>query len=240
MHIIYLDHSGDQDDADQHHFVLAGISVFERQTHWLSQAVDQVAARFNAADPQAIEIHASPMRSGRDRWRKYAVKDRIQALVDCYKIIASSIDSTVLFGAAIEKSPAVVDDVVSSAFEHVCSRFDSHLKRLHKSRNTQRGIIVFDEASYERTIQNLATDFKNIGRSWGVTHNLSEVPLFLDSKASRLVQLADLVAFAIYRNVEKADSQFYDIISHRFDRQGSSARGFFYKPANPPPFKLEP
>ena len=59
--------------------------------------------------------------------------------------------------------------------------------RLHKANDTQRGIIIFDKATYKSTIQNLATDFRTIGHEWGVVRNLSEVPLFLDSKASRLV-----------------------------------------------------
>jgi hypothetical protein len=54
--------------------------------------------------------------------------------------------------------------------------------------------------------------------AWGVVTNLSEVPLFMDSKASRLVQLADLVAFSLYRYYEAQDSRFIDIIQGRFDK----------------------
>jgi hypothetical protein len=37
MYLLYLDHAGAVEDPAQKHFVLAGISVFERQTYWLSQ-----------------------------------------------------------------------------------------------------------------------------------------------------------------------------------------------------------
>ena len=63
----------------------------------------------------------------------------------------------------------------------------------------------------------LAIDFRSVGHTWGVVTNLSEVPLFLDSKASRLVQLADLVAFSLYRYHEAQDNRFIDIIQERFD-----------------------
>lgn len=56
--------------------------------------------------------------------------------------------------------------------------------------------MIFDKSTYEETIQNLATDFRTVGHQWNVIANLAEVPLFLDSKASRLIQLADLVAYA--------------------------------------------
>lgn len=74
--------------------------------------------------------------------------------------------------------------------------FNRYLKRLHRGGQTQRGIIVFDKATYETDIQSLATDFRKFG--WGVIHNLCEVPLFLDSKASRLVQAADLIWYALF------------------------------------------
>jgi hypothetical protein len=65
MHLLYLDHAGAVEDPSQKHFVLAGISVFERQTYWLSHELDEIAARFNPADPPAVELHGSPMHGGR-------------------------------------------------------------------------------------------------------------------------------------------------------------------------------
>lgn len=53
----------------------------------------------------------------------------------------------------------------------------------------------------------------------------AEVPLFLDSKASRMIQLADLVAYSIYRNYEHKDSQFFELFAARFDRVGKNVHG---------------
>jgi hypothetical protein len=75
MYLLYLDHAGAIEDPGQHHFVLAGISVFERQTYWLAQQLEQIAARFNPADPFSIELHGSPMHGGRSEWRKFPVLD---------------------------------------------------------------------------------------------------------------------------------------------------------------------
>lgn len=58
---------------------------------------------------------------------------------------------------------------------------------------------------------------------------LSEVPLFLDSKASRLIQLADLVAYAMFRKYEHGDDDFYSIIQDRFDRVGGIQHGLYEK-----------
>ncbi len=64
MHLLYADESGSISDPGQRHFVLAGISVFEREPHWIEQELDKIAARFDPKQPHSIELHGSPMRTG--------------------------------------------------------------------------------------------------------------------------------------------------------------------------------
>jgi hypothetical protein len=103
--------------------------------------------------------------------------------------------------------------------------FDYYLTRLHKSGDTQRGLIIFDKSTYESTIQSLASDFRTIGHKWGLIRNFSEVPLFLDSKASRLTQLADIIAHITFRHFEKGDSALFSLIQSRFDAEGGIVHG---------------
>lgn len=105
--------------------------------------------------------------------------------------------------------------------------------RMHKRGDTQRGIVVFDKASYETTIQSLATDFRTLGHGQGIIRNLAEVPLFLDSKASRLIQAADLIAYGIFRYFEKGDDRFFPLIEPRFHRVGVVVHGFTHVKAIP-------
>jgi Protein of unknown function (DUF3800) len=59
----------------------------------------------------------------------------------------------------------------------------------------------------------------------GLLTSLIKVPLFLDSKASRLIQLADLIAYAVFRHFEKGDNRFFPIIEPRFDSEGGVVHG---------------
>jgi hypothetical protein len=59
--------------------------------------------------------------------------------------------------------------------------------------------------------------------------NLAEVPLFLNSKASRLIQLADLVAYTIFKAYEMKDCQFFNLIVNRIDSDGGIQHGIFEK-----------
>lgn len=67
MYLLYADESGTPGGADQEHFILAGITVFERKAHWLSLEMDKIAARFNPENPNGVELHGNTMFAGRKR-----------------------------------------------------------------------------------------------------------------------------------------------------------------------------
>jgi hypothetical protein len=154
--------------------------------------------------------------------------DRLAAICEALEVVAQSHPSNRVFGVAVRKATLSPKDPVEYAFEQLCSRFDMYLMRLHRSGDTQRGIIIFDKSAHETLIQRLAQDFRQIGHNWGKVRNLAEVPVFLDSRASRLLQLADLIAYAIYRKFEANDSRFFDIIHHRFDFEGGVIHGLYH------------
>ncbi len=227
MHLLYCDESGSTHDPHQRCFILAGMSIFERQGFWLANELDSIASRFNPADPGSVELHGSPMFSGRGVWRHFPKSDRIQAIESALTVFKNSHESNRLFLCAINKAKVSPRDPVLVAFEQLASRFDQYLMRLHKRGDTQRGLIIFDKTSYESTLQNLATDFRTYGHTWGVLRNLAEVPLFIDSRASRLTQLADLIAYATFKNYEHGDSDLFSIIQGRLDTDGGIVHGLY-------------
>lgn len=227
MNLLYADESGTVSDPKQTHFVLAGISVFERQCFWIDSKLDEIAARFDPADPNAVELHGSPMMNGRKFWRQFSLPKRIDAIKDALHVLADSHISNRIFACVVRKKLISPKDPVEFAFEQLASRFDYFLRRLHKSGDSQRGIIIFDKSTYETTIQNLATDFRKIGHTWDILRNLAEVPLFIDSRASRLIQLADLIAYSLFRKYEQNDDQFFSIIEHRIDNDSGQVHGLF-------------
>lgn len=232
LHLFYVDESGSVADPSQKYFVLAGVAIFERKTHWVEQDLNAIATKFNAVNPHNIELHGSPMRSGRDGWKAHPLADRLAAIKDALQHgVANHHPKGVrLFGAVVNKAALAGDDPVVHAFEQITSRFDMFLRRLYaKHSDPQRGIMVFDKSSTEQRIQTLAREFKYTGHSWGTTQNYAEVPLFLDSRASRLIQLADLVAYALFRYYEHGDNSFYDVIKNCFDAEGGVNHGLYVR-----------
>ncbi|WP_072623252.1 DUF3800 domain-containing protein [Spirulina major] len=225
MYLLYVDESGSVHDPNQHFFVLAGFCTFERQGYWIAQELDKIAARFDPADPASMELHGNPMLKGKGRWRGHPKEERERAMEDALQVLTASHPSNRAFASVVLKSSVSPQDPVEVAFEQIASRFDRYLIRLHKKGDTQRGIIIFDKSTYETTIQTLATDFRTVGYTWGVIRNFSEVPLFLDSKASRLIQLADLIAYATFKKYEQNDERYFSIIKPRFDAEGGIVHG---------------
>ncbi|MBI4081293.1 MAG: DUF3800 domain-containing protein [Candidatus Lambdaproteobacteria bacterium] len=228
MHLLYADDSGTTTDASQRHFVLAGVSIFERQGHWLAEELRKIVAPFRPDDPDSVELHGSPMLNGRGLWRGFPLPERISAIKNALTFLARSHPSNRVFAAAIRKASVSPDDAVRIAFEQLSSRFDMYLMRLHRKGDTQRALIIFDKSAHELLIQGLARDFCSSGHTWGKLRNLVDVPVFLDSRASRLLQLADLIAYAVFRRYETNDRQFFDIIEHRFDSEGGIIHGLYH------------
>lgn len=144
---------------------------------------------------------------------------------DALSVLTASHRGNVAFAVVVDKAAVSPSDPVEVAFGQITTRFDKSLGRMHKRGNTQRGLILFDKSVHEASLQKMAHEFRTIGHQWGVLRNLSEVPVFIDSKASRLIQLADLIAYAVFRKWEKSDDRFYPIIADRFDREGSVVHG---------------
>lgn len=232
MHLLYADESGSIPNPDQAYFVLSDLSVFERTGHWIEQEINRILRRFSPLDPYQIELHGAPMRFGAEGWELHPFRDRIQAQIDILRTCVCNRHprDLRLFGTVIRKAAVPGQDVAEIAFEQLCSRFDHYLARLYRqSKSPERGLILFDKSATERRIQTLARDFKYEGYTWGRTRNYAEVPVFLDSKASRLLQLADLVSYAIFRYFERGDDLLYREIEHCFDAEGGVTHGLYVR-----------
>lgn len=229
MYLLYLDDAGSPGNASESFFVLAGVCVFERQVHWIERDLERAIDQVFPGAARSIELHASRIRSGDKRWRGVAREQRQGLLKEAARALHRADSSkTRLFGAAICKEKAQGQDPVMLAYEQVVSRFDQFLGRLHRTGDTHRGLVIFDESTYESDLQRVTASYRDEGHRWGQLRNIVEVPLFVDSRASRLVQLADLVAYGTYRFFEKNDRELFNLIEPHFDREGGVRHGLFF------------
>ncbi len=234
--ILYIDGSGSVSNPNDRHFVLAGVAVFERQIYHLITELDKVVGSFGLGAVDQVELHGSPMYNGKGSpWKSLPQRSiRESMILSALGVLDRASRSTRAFGVAVEKTAVAPDDPVERAFEEICNRFNLYLDRNYRMRgrrdaDKQKGLIVMDQSHYEQPLQALSKEFRLTGTRWGNLRNIGEVPLFIPSRASRLVQLADLVAFAMWRKYEYQDGRFFDPIIPKFDAAGGVLHGLVHK-----------
>jgi len=227
MHMLYVDESGgdDHSSADRH-FVLGGISAFERTPYHLSADVEEIQKEFFPSVTDPIEFRASAIWNGNgEPWNSMARPERMKIMRAIYRLLARSSKGVVLFGIAMHKPDFPRVSPIQRTCEEMAGHFDAYLQALEIEQDKQRGLMIFDQSRHEKTVQALLRQYRTTGASFGVVRHMAEVPLFTDSKITRMLQLADFVAYAIYRRYESSDAQFFDMILPRFSEAGGVLHG---------------
>ncbi len=235
MYLLYLDESGDPNNTPgDENFVLGGIAVFERQTFWLSQQVDGIEkSRLPDTGKSPIEFHASEIARGASSpWNQLSPSERNEILNSLCSVISDSDERIALFATVVHRSSLSGTDPVARAFDDITSRFDLFLKRKHAFGDTQRGLIILDKTREEKRLQTLLNAYRKEGGPFGRLVNFADVPFFTDSTSSRLVQLADLIAWATFRRYERGDSRYFDRLIGRFDSEEGRIHGLSHVTLN--------
>ncbi len=230
MHLLYLDDSGSATNPKEQYLVLGGLSVFEAQSHWITQELDRLAEDINPVDPHSVEFHASEIFSRRTQPWKHLSRDEARGTIkSVLAVLAEAYDTARAFACVVHKASFPNQDPMEIAFEDLCSRFDRYLQRLRADGDKQRGLVILDKSAHETTLQRMSVGFRTLGTRWGVIRHLADTPLFVDSRASRVIQLADHVAYAVFRRYQSGDTQYLDRIGHKFDSEDGIVHGLAHK-----------
>ena len=234
MHLLYIDDSGSVGNPEDEYFILGGVAVFERGIYHAIKALDDVVESYQLGGScHDIELHGTDMYGGRTLpWRPIKRAEREKMIGDALGVIQTQRNAMRLFGVAVHKASIAPRDPIEFAFEEICNRFNLFLARTNnrdtRSSQAQRGMVIMDEMRHEQPLQALARHFRLNGTRWGALRNMAEVPLFVDSRASRLVQLADLVAYALWRRYASKDGRFFDPLVQYFDNEGGVIHGLVH------------
>jgi hypothetical protein len=228
---LYLDESGNENDPADKHFVLAGAAVFERTTYFLSRDIEQIQTKHFPGSPP-IPFHGSAIRSGKGFWRKVEPDQRDAVITDLSAVIAGQPPATVvLFGAVIEKSSQLWGEkAIERATEEVTRRFDVFLMRRFQEEDNdpQRGLLIFAEGRFHTRARIWVQGFRELGTRWGGLRNLSDIPYFVSMSETRLLQVADFVAHALFLLYERRDATLIRPILRRFHYQDGVLHGLVH------------
>lgn len=229
MYLLYLDDSGSIPNGREKVFVLGGVIVPEEKRFWINKHLDELAAEIDPANPLGVEFHACDIFSGRkDPWKAICEKEkRIDIIKSVLQVCKR--ENLISLATVIDKDSMRQDDILSRAFEDIVSRFQLFLTMKHKeTHQNTHGLIIFDKSSSEKPIQQLAREFRHQGTSFRNITAIQEVPLFVDSRASRAIQLADNIAYAIFREYNARDLTYTDVFRAQFciDRNSPTSKSY--------------
>jgi len=237
MHILYVDMSGGVNDPKDKHFIMAGVAVRENAIFHVIKELDDKVKNSALNLPPDIELHGVEILRGKKFWRHIEVADRIAFYKDCLSIFhGQSRQNLRCFGIVAEKAALDSFDIPEYCFEQICSRFNRYLQRLFLHSQRQRnksgahkGLLIVDESRYAGMFRNLAIRYRVNGTSWGALRNLAEIPLFAPSEATRLLQLADLVSYALWQRFERKDDQYFKTFVSAFDYDAGVTHGLVHQ-----------
>lgn len=164
-------------------------------------------------------------------------EDRKAAVKKIAEVIASW-EFANLFAECIDKiyfNPAKTGrSIDEQAFEQIVSRFEQYVAKVAPPHNgMHHAILVHDNnQTVARKHTELMRSFHASGTKWTNLKHIVETPFFVDSSLTRMVQMADVCAWAIRRYCENGEEEIFNIIYKRAHRVWSKNVGVRHFTAN--------
>lgn len=222
MYLLYIDESGDlENPAD--HFVVGGLAVHESRVRALNRTIDGIATRHLHFH---LELHAQWIRAGKGPWGSIPKHVKASLLREIPTTLGRFSRGTDFALFAVVRAPEAVPaaDPLERSFEELLLRFTQMLIR----HGPDHGIVIADKAKYEHVLQPIVQHWRTSGTRFSRLGRLAEVPLFIDSRASRLTQAADFVAHGVYRHYAHGDSSLFTPMLNGFDFDGGVRHGLVH------------
>jgi len=199
---------------------LGGVAVFEGELNRLAEGVEEIQKRFFPAISVPINFHASHIHAGRGRFRKMPKENRVQLMQSIYGVIADvKWPGLVSFATAIDISWVEPGkDACMKAFEEICRTFNGFLMRQYQRGKPDKGLLILDPSGRETRYRQCIADYRAHGTSWGYIGNIVDIPYFARSKETRMMQLADFCAYAVFHHYERDIHEFFNMIHPQFPR----------------------
>ena len=237
LYLCFVDESGSHGTSPV--LVVGGIIIHEEDVWHLQQRLDTFLFRKLHAlghDHTEFELHGSEIRRGGKQWDKVDQPDRRRILSGAFGALAgyAPVNPDLpwrLIGAVMERDPARQK---LRAYELITKKFDDFVYRISNQGLQQRGLIIHDHSGIEGTLQNWTNQWRVASSSLGQLRNLADVPLFADSRASRALQAADLVAYALYRYYSRPgpgntpDGYYMRHLWQQFDAEDGHMHGLIH------------
>lgn len=221
MHILYLDESGGPNSWNvQRNFVLGGVAIHEGQIYSLTKELNDLQEKYFPGIRIPIEFHVTPIRDGRGpHFNKFSRETREQMIDDVYHIMQKShFPNLIAFATSLDIS--AVDNptqVCRDCFEDVCQHFNLFLYNQYRKGIMSKGLLIIDRGREKQYLHHFG-EFKKSEKVETYLGNIVDIPYFAACRETRMLQLADFCANAVFRYFESGITYEFEKIVHLFYR----------------------
>jgi hypothetical protein len=227
MYLLYIDESGDPYSwrTGQQYFCLGAVAIHEGQVTTLTEKLRGIQESYLPGLAFPVAFHAHHVFCGKGHFGRLQKSTRNDLLNELYDIIGCiEFPKLIAFSTVIDAS-AVTDDqqALHDVFEDLCSRFNAFLKRGYKKEHKNKGLLIIDQA-HETHYRHFIDEFHTSGTKYGYLDNLIDIPYFAGCEDTRMLQLADLCAYAVHRYYNFKDDNYLNKILRCFDKRLNSTK----------------
>lgn len=218
MYLFYLDESGDPYSwQSQKCYVIGGVAIHEGQVHGIGAQMDALQSKYFPGIQIPIAFHASEIKRGKGHFKGISRSRRNQILQDVYALIGSTtFPNLIAFSTAMDITAARnPTQTRRDTFEDVCEKFNGFLVHQYQRGHPAKGLLIIDE-NRRAEYRGLINDFKKKGTSHGYLGNIVDIPYFARCHQTRMLQLADFVANAVFVYYERSSTTTLNTILPRF------------------------
>lgn len=204
----------------QKNFVLGGVAIHEGQIYSLTKELNDIQEKYFPGITVPIEFHITPIRKGKGpHFNKFSKETREQIIDDVFNIIHKTyFPNLIAFATSIDvsavKSP---NQVCRDCFENVCQNFNLFLYHQYKKGIPSKGMLIIDRGREKQYLQ-IYSEFKQSEAVEKYLGNIIDIPYFAACRETRMLQIADFCANAVYRYYESGITKQMDKILPRFYR----------------------
>lgn len=244
MYFFYFDESGSRDPSTgtsekpkDHLYVLLTVGMFERQWRPFEHAISNIKLELadclhrdgkGTFDLATCEVKSNWVRNAGERAKKSAF---LHALSDhdLNRLAATYFEQVaprnmVIMAAVIDKrylhEHMTHETLHKKAYEFLLERIEHYMAEYHPK---HQALIVMDDTSKElnQAVAMKHAFFQRTGNQNMEFHHIVEYPFFTRSELSNGVQLADLLAYNVYRafRYESPDYPYFNMLLPNFYRR---------------------
>jgi hypothetical protein len=126
------------------------------------------------------------------------------------------------------------NSIQEQTLEQITTRFEYCLENYSRTKHSkQYGLLIHDNnETVAKKHTDLMKQFHEKGTFWRNIPHIIETPLFVNSKLTSMIQIADLCSYAIRRYLEKNETELFDLVFERADIKNQKKVGIRHFPGS--------